>query len=103
MKNLSESGLKKVLDYITVKAKEIFNYVKTQAEPYIDEGVQKIEPVIAKSKEFYQEHKELVLIIGVASLTYLIMRPRSKEEEKNKRKKGGVMKNKPNKSFISDD
>jgi hypothetical protein len=30
------------------------------------------------------------------------MRPRTKEEEKNKKKRGGVIKNKLNKSFISD-
>ena len=54
-------------------------------------------------KEFYREHKDVILVLGAISITYLIVKPRSKEEEKIKKKKQPQkMPHAVSKTFISD-
>ena len=61
-------------------------------------------PKMYISKEFYQSHKEIILVIGAVTITYFIVRPKSKEEDKIKKKKQGNLKLPitQNKTFISD-
>ena len=62
-----------------------------------------MEPSITRGKEFYQEHKELILIISVAAVTYFLTRPpKASEKEKHRKKKPMARLNQTGKSFMSD-
>lgn len=57
-----------------------------------------------KAKEFYQNHKEIVLSVSVATTVYLLMRKKEgkKEEVRNVAKKKEGLKKSVIKSFISE-
>jgi hypothetical protein len=67
-----------VLKYLGNKSLDFARYLSDVSRSHIEQGLEKMEPTIARSKEFYQQNKEIILIVGVASLTYLIVRPRGR-------------------------
>ena len=72
--------------------KDFFSYIAAVGKPHIENGIHHLEPYVDKSKEFYQNHKEIILVVGAVTITYLIVRPKSKEEDKIKKKKQGTIK-----------
>ena len=63
--------------------KDFFSYIAAVGKPHIENGIHHLEPYVDKSKEFYQNHKEIILVIGAVTITYLIVSALGFESDRN--------------------
>ena len=85
----------------------MLEFAKEQSLPLVEKmqpWINDIQPFFTKAKQFYEDHTEIVLIVGAASVTYYLTRPPKSSHKKSIRKKEkvGSRFNQTGKSFISD-
>ena len=99
--------LAKISELCSTTFSNLTETIKKHSEPLIqmlEPYFERLGPHLEQGKIFYNQHKDLILIVSVATVTYILTRPSKKAEEKEKAKK---KKNYPKlertgKSFISD-